>query len=257
MRIATFNANSIRARLDTVTDWLRVHQPDVLCLQETKVVDADFPTLAFTEAGYHVVFRGEKSYNGVAIASKQKPDEVSFGLDDGETPDPTRLAYARFGTLHVVNTYVPQGREITHAMYLYKQAWLKRLRAYFERHFSTRKRVVWVGDLNVARDRLDIHNAEQQADHVCFHADVRRVFEATLDWGFTDVCREQHPDERIYTFYDYRTINAVQRNMGWRIDYILATPPLARRVRSCSIDLEPRLAPRPSDHTFLMAEFED
>jgi exodeoxyribonuclease III len=257
MIIATFNANSVRARLDAIIAWLNEHRPDVLCLQETKVVDADFPALAFTEAGYHVVFHGEKSYNGVAIASLAKPDTVSFGLDDGASPDPFRLAHARFGALHVVNTYVPQGREITHAMYRYKLDWLQRLRDYFDRHLTPRKQVAWAGDLNVARGMLDIHNAEKQADHVCFHADVRRAFETTLEWGFTDVCREQHPDERIYTFFDYRTVNAVKRNMGWRIDYILATPPLARRVRSCTVDLQPRLAPKPSDHTFLVAEFAD
>lgn len=256
MRIATFNANSVRARLDIVTAWLRKHQPDVLCIQETKVVDADFPALPFREAGYHVAYCGQKSYNGVAVATRAAPTSVRFGLDDGGPADETRLAYVRLGSLHVVNTYIPQGRSIDHEMYAYKLEWLKRLRAYFDRHFSTRKRVVWLGDMNVAPQHMDIHNAEQQTDHVCFHVDVREAYADTVSWGFTDVFRAQHPEPGHYTFFDYRTVNAVKSKMGWRIDHVMVTPPLARRCANTWIDLEPRLAPKPSDHTFLVAEFD-
>ncbi len=256
MKVATFNVNSIRSRMDTVIGWMKAHKPDILCLQETKVVDCEFPSMAFSELGYYVIFCGEKSYNGVAIATRAKPDTVSFGLGDGGAgSDPARLAYARIGDLHIVNTYVPQGRAITHAMYQYKQAWLRRLRTYFDRRFSPDEPVLWAGDLNVAREGIDVHNAAAQANHVCFHQDVRRVFEETLAWGFVDLCRERHPGERIYTFYDYRTVNAVDRKMGWRIDYLLATPPLARRLKTCDVDLEPRRQLKPSDHTFLVAEF--
>jgi len=256
MKIATFNANSVRARLPIILEWLREHQPDVLCIQETKVRDEDFPAPAFVQAGYNIVFRGEKSYNGVAIASRLKPRTTDFGFDDGGPRDDTRLVYARFGAVHIVNTYVPQGREIDHEMYRYKLEWLARVKAYFGRHFSTRMKVLWLGDLNVAPEAMDIHNAEQQANHVCFHIDVRRAFADTVSWGFVDVLRKHHPESGQYTFFDYPTINAAKRNMGWRIDHMLATPSLAGRCADCWIDLEPRLRPKPSDHTFLVAEFD-
>jgi len=257
MKIATFNANSIRSRLDVVLDWLEKNRPDVLCIQETKVEDKDFPADVLAEPGYHVLFRGEKSYNGVALLSRVRPAAFSFGFDDGGPADDTRLVYARVGPLHVVNTYVPQGREITHALYRYKLEWFRRLASFFERHFTRRMRLVWTGDLNVAPEPEDIHNAEKQKNHVCFHRDVREAYRKTVQWGFTDVFRKHHPEPGQYTFFDYRTRNAVQHNMGWRIDHILATPPLARRSRDAYIDLAPRRAKKPSDHTFLVAEFED
>ena len=256
MKIATFNANSIRSRLDTILAWLGANEPDVLCVQETKVEDQDFPSLAFREQGYTVIYRGEKSYNGVAILSRAKPEAVAFGLDDGQQADETRLAYARIGGVHIVNTYVPQGREIDHPMYGYKLEWFKRLKAYFARHFTPRMKVVWVGDLNVAPEAMDIHNAEQQANHVCFHVDVRKAFADTVEWGFIDVFRKHHPEPGQYTYFDYRTINAVKRNMGWRVDHVLATRPLAAKSTDCRIDLEPRKQPKASDHTFVVAEFD-
>ena len=256
MRIATFNANSIRSRLDTILAWLKTHEPDVLAIQETKVEDKDFPALAFAGTGYHVVFHGEKSYNGVALITRAKPAAVSFGLDDGQPADATRLVCAKVGPVHIVNTYVPQGREIEHPMYAYKLEWFRRLRACFERRFTPRSKVVWVGDLNVAPEAKDIHNAEQQANHVCYHADVRQAFADTMRWGFTDCFRKHHPEAGQYTFFDYRTINAVKRNMGWRVDHILATKPLVARCTDCRIDLEPRRQPKASDHTFMFADFD-
>jgi len=256
MRIATFNANSIRTRIQVVLRWLENQKPDVLCIQETKTPDPAFPEAAFTQMGYHAVFRGEKSYNGVAVISRRPASEVTFGLDDGGSADESRLIYARFGSIHVVNTYVPQGREIEHDMYRYKLEWLARLRAFFDRRFSTRMKVAWLGDMNVAPEAADIHNSEVQGNHVCFHVDVRNAFAETCSWGFTDVFRRHHPEPGQYTFFDYRTPNAARRSMGWRIDHIMATPPLARRSTDSFIDLEPRLGEKPSDHTFLVADFD-
>lgn len=241
--------------MDIVRAWLTRHQPDVLCIQETKVQDHEFPVLDFTGLGYHVIFRGEKSYNGVAIISRQKPSEFSFGFDDGKNSDETRLAYARFGSLHVVNTYVPQGRDIEHDMYCYKLEWFMRLRKYFDRHFTTRKQVAWLGDLNIAPAPMDIHNSEKQENHVCYHIDARKAFAKTTSWGMVDVFRKHHPEAGQYTFFDYRTLDAVKKKMGWRIDHIMATPSLAKKSIDSYIDLEPRLKEKPSDHTFLVAEF--
>ena len=255
MRLATFNANSVRSRLPIILDWLATHQPDVLCLQETKVQDADFPTEGFTGAGYQVVFRGEKSYNGVAIVSREKPDEIRFGLDDGKSPDETRLVAARFGSLQIVNTYVPQGRSLDHPMFAYKLEWFRRLKSFFDRHYQPNQPIAWLGDLNIAPAPEDVHNAADQEDHVCYHRDVRAAFADTVSWGFTDVFRRHHPEPGHYTFFDYRTVNAVKRKMGWRVDHILVTKPLVRTSCDCSIDLAPRLLPSPSDHTFLFADF--
>ncbi|MDI6774317.1 MAG: exodeoxyribonuclease III [Verrucomicrobiota bacterium] len=256
MKIATFNANSARSRLAAILRWLRTNKPDVLCLQETKVMDADFPVLPFTEAGYTVVFRGEKSYNGVATLSLKNPAEVSFGLDGGKSADETRLVRVKIGSVHVVNTYIPQGREIDNPMYSYKLDWFKRLKAYFDRHFTPRQTVVWLGDMNVAPESIDVHNPQDQTDHVCYHEAVRKAFADTRDWGFTDVFRKHHPEPGQYSFFDYRAIHAIEKKMGWRVDHILATTPLARKCSDAWIDIQPRLEPKPSDHTFVVAEFE-
>ncbi|HOW98822.1 MAG TPA: exodeoxyribonuclease III [Kiritimatiellia bacterium] len=254
MKIATFNANSIRSRLDVVLAWLKQHQPDILAVQETKVVDELFPREPIEAAGYRVAFRGQKAYNGVAIISKKPADEVRFGFDDKGPADETRLLHARFGKLHVVNTYVPQGREVDHPMYRYKIEWYARLRKYFDRHFTTRDRVIWLGDLNVARTPLDVHNPEERENHVCYHHAAREAFEQCLAWGFTDVFRKHHPEPGQYSFFDYRTPRAVDRGLGWRLDYILASPPLAKGSRDARIDLDPRRANPSSDHTFVFAD---
>lgn len=255
MKIATFNVNSIRSRMSILLDWLAANQPDVLALQETKVVDADFPLQAILDAGYFAAFRGEKSYNGVALLSRTQPEQVRFGFDDGGPADETRLVTARFGAVHVVNTYVPQGRDIEHAMYRYKLDWFERLRGYFERQFTPRQEVVWVGDFNVAPEAIDIHNAERQANHVCYHVEVREAFARTVAWGFVDVFRQHHPEPGQYSFFDYRQKQAVPLNQGWRVDHIMATRPLAVRSAGASIDLKPRRAEKPSDHAVVMAEF--
>lgn len=256
MIVATFNVNSIRSRLGIVMDWLKAFHPDVLAIQETKTPDEGFPVEAFRQAGYHVIFRGQKSYNGVALASRMEPRDMVFGLDDGGPADDTRLAAARCGSLVVVNTYVPQGRDIEHEMFRYKLQWFARLRRYFERHYTPRQFVVWVGDMNVAPEAMDIHNAEQQTHHVCYHEDVRRAFADVVGWGFVDVFRKHCPDPGQYSFFDYRMKEAVRRNQGWRVDHIMATRPLAARSMRAWIDREPRMAERPSDHTVVAAEFD-
>ncbi len=256
MKIATFNANSIRSRVDAIRRWLRLNRPDVLCVQETKVSDSEFPALTFRELGYHAVYRGEKSYNGVATLSLTPPDAVAYGMDDGKSADATRLIATRHDHVHIVNTYVPQGRAIDHPMYAYKREWFERLRAYFNRHFTPRQWVVWLGDLNVAPEPIDVHNPDRQTQHVCFHEAVRHAFAMVCSWGFIDVVRLHHPEPGLYSFFDYRTAGDVKKNMGWRVDHILTTRPLAQRCTKAWIDLQPRLQPHPSDHTFVIAEFD-
>ena len=254
--VATYNCNSIRSRLPLVLDWLAEHRPDVLCLQETKVPDPEFPAQALEAAGYHVVFRGGKGGAGVAIVSREEPEEVVFGLDDGGPPDEARLIRATVRGIPIVNTYVPQGRSPDHPMFQYKLEWLARLRDYFDSHFSPQEPLLWCGDFNVAPEEIDLHNPVRLKNHVDFHPEARAALERIRVWGFVDVFRKHHPNEPgQYTFWDYRVPKALERGLGWRVDHIWATPPLAEKSVAAWIDREARQAERPSDHTFLVAEF--
>lgn len=252
MKIATFNCNSVRSRLDAILGWLADHDPDILCLQETKVQDSEFPVAPFTDAGWQIVYRGEKSYNGVAIISKKPADEVSFGLDT-EPADEPRMVHARFGAVHVVNTYVPQGRDIEHPMYAYKLEWLARLKRYFEKRVGAGSPLLWCGDLNVARHPIDVSNPQTKLNHVCYHQAIRDAFEDILAFGFTDLFRHHNPDLMDYSFYDYRSPFNPDQKRGWRIDYVLATPSLAETSTEAGIDILPRTRPKPSDHCPLYA----
>ncbi len=255
MKAATFNANSVRARMPILIDWIEANSPDILCIQETKAQDKDFPEAEFSGLGYYVVFRGQKSYNGVAIASKEKPQDVSFGLDDGGEPDEARLIRATVAGIPVVNTYVPQGRSLDSPFFQYKLEWFRRLRAYFDRHFSPDKPLLWTGDLNVAPEPKDVYDPQKLAGSVCFHPDEHKALEEVKEWGFVDVFRKHRPEAGLYSFWDYRMRDALGRNRGWRLDHILATRPLAEKSAGADIDIEPRRAERPSDHTFVTAEF--
>jgi exodeoxyribonuclease-3 len=256
-KAATFNANSIRARLGQVLEWLQREQPDVLCVQETKVQDQDFPLQPFVDAGYHVAFKGQKAYAGVATCCRSEPQQVAYGLDDGGEPDEARLVRATIRGIPVVNTYVPQGRDADSEHFQYKLEWLDRVRAFFDRHFDPGEPLLWMGDLNVAPEPIDIYDPKRWANHVDYHPDARAALERVREWGFVDVFRRHHPgEEGQYTYYDYRARGAIERGHGWRVDHIWATEPLARTSTASWIDVEARRAERPSDHTFLLAEFD-
>jgi exodeoxyribonuclease-3 len=255
LKVATFNVNSVRSRLDLVTGWLQKERPDALCMQEIRVQDSEFPGDAFRNIGYHVAFRGQKAHAGVAIVSREEPQDVSCGLDDGGEPDPARLIRAVVRGVPIVNTYVPQGQSIDSPWFQYKLEWLARLRRWFERHYSPDKPLIWVGDFNVAPEPMDVHDPKALAKHVDFHPDARAALEKIKDWGFVDVFRQHHPEPGQFTFWDYRVRDALERNIGWRVDHIWATQPLAAKSVRAWIDVEARRAPKPSDHTFLVAEF--
>lgn len=255
MKVATFNVNSLRKRLPIVLEWLDTHRPDVLCLQETKVQDADFPLMAFEPTGYHVTFRGMKSYNGVAVLSLKKPEAVFYGFEDGGDPEDYRLLRVVLNGLSIVNTYIPQGFEIDSPKYQYKLGWFKRLRLYFERNLSPTQPAIWCGDMNVAPRPIDVHSPEKHVQHVCYHEAARHAYAETVAWGWEDVFCRLYPDKQQYTFWDYRAPSSLDSNKGWRIDHILATAPLTRVCRQVEVDVGPRRAKDPSDHTFLWAEF--
>ena len=255
MKIATFNVNSLRKRLPLVLEWLQKYQPDVVCLQETKVQDSEFPAFALASSGYLATFRGMKSYNGVAVLTRTEPDAVFYGFDDGGEPDDARPLRVVVQGIPIINTYVPQGFELDSPKYIYKLTWFKRLRQYFEKHLSPQKPAVWCGDMNVAPEPIDVHSPEKHLKHVCFHEAARKAYMETVSWGFVDVFRKLYPDRQQYTFWDYRKPSSLDADKGWRIDHILATPPLAEKCSQVEVDVEPRKAKDPSDHTFLWAEF--
>lgn len=256
MLIATFNCNSIRMRLGIILDWLARHEPDVLALQETKCVDEAFPAEAIREAGWRVVFRGQKAYNGVAMISKAELKDVSFGLGDDDGESGPRLACARLGRVTVLNTYVPQGAAIGSDKFAFKLEWFARLRRYLEQRFNPAKdKLVWVGDLNVAPEPMDVYDSKAVWPHVCHCQETIDAFAAVTSWGLVDVFRKHLPDEGVYTFWDYRMPMAAQRNRGWRIDHIMATAPAAKLSREVFVDVEPRMLEKPSDHTFVGARF--
>ncbi len=253
MKVATFNVNSVRSRLGIVCDWLTANKPDILCLQETKVQDKDFPAQAFHDVGYHVIFRGMKSYNGVAIASLKEPLAVDYGFDGDDEPDYARLIRAKYNDITVVNTYIPQGRAPDSPMFEYKLEWFNRLGDYFDRHFKPQDLLLWVGDFNVAPEPKDVHDPEKLLGHVAYNPEVQKQMAGVVSWGFVDVFRKFHPEPGQYTFWDYRVPKAVERGIGWRVDHIMATRSLAERAVDSFVDVSQRLKEKPSDHAPLVA----
>ncbi|NQU63503.1 MAG: exodeoxyribonuclease III [SAR324 cluster bacterium] len=255
MKIGSFNVNGIRARLPIVTGWLEKTQIDVLCVQETKVQDIEFPAETFEEIGYKYVFRGQKSYNGVAIFSKAAIEEVEYGFDD-EPKDESRLIKAKIGGVNIVNSYVPQGRSKESDKFSYKLEWFDRLKKYFEDHFSPNDMVLWLGDLNVAPEAIDVHDPAGLAGHVCFCEEVSSQLEKVKNWGLSDLLRMHNKEAGVYTFWDYRNKGGLSRNRGWRIDHLMGTKALAEKCVGCYIDIGPRKAERPSDHTPIIGKFD-
>jgi len=256
-KLATFNVNGIRARLQNLVAWLDKHQPDVLCLQEIKCRDGDFPVDAFVSAGYRASVRGQKSYNGVAILTKREPSEILRAFGDGEAQDDeARLIAVLIDGIWIVNTYVPQGRDPDDPAFQYKLAFLGRLRRLFERRFDPNRPLVWTGDINVAPGPVDVFDPLRLDGHVGFHPAERKAFADVAAWGFTDLFRYHHPERKQFTFWDYRLPKSFERNLGWRLDHIMVTSPMASASIDCQVDGEPRSQDRPSDHTPVWASFD-
>lgn len=255
MKIATFNANSVRSRLPVVLKWLAAEKPDVLALQETKVTDDQFPRADFESAGWRVVFRGQKSYNGVAFVSKEPLSDVDVSWDPSGAGE-ARVITARWGDWQFINTYVPQGFEPDSPKFENKLKFYAGLKKLFAQHVSAASPALWMGDLNVAPAAIDLHAPERNAEHVCFHPKARAAYEAARGDLWTDLFREKEKGPDHYTYWDYMIPTNFPRNRGWRIDLMLGTPPAVRRLKKIWIDKDPRGWEKPSDHTFLVAEFD-
>ena len=255
MKVATYNVNSIRQRLPIVLDWIGEHKPDVMCLQETKVQDQDFPAEVIRKTGYHVAYRGMKAYNGVATLTRAEPEKIIHGLHEGPDNEDCRIIQTVVGGIPIINSYVPQGYSIDSEKYTFKLVWFRRLRRYFESALDPQKPALWLGDLNVAPEPLDVYHPDKRVNDPDFHLDARKEYKETIAWGFVDVFRKLHPEVVQYTYWDYYR-NALQRNFGWRIDHILATAPLAERCRTATVDMAARKIAGASDHTIVWAEFD-
>lgn len=255
MRIATFNANSIRARLEIVLDWLAEQEPDVLAIQETKCQDQDFPVAPFEEAGYNVAFHGMKSYNGVALISKAPARGARTGIGDEAFGHDCRVLTAEFDGVTVVNTYVPNGTKVGSEKWTYKLAWLARFRDYLEATVARNPNTVWLGDVNIAPEPRDVYDSAKVLGGVGHHPDEFAALDRIQELGLVDLFRKFEPGGGHFTFWEFVIPRAVERGIGWRIDHIYAPPALAEKCTDCWIDMKPRLLDRPSDHTFVLADF--
>ena len=253
-KIATWNVNSLRVRLPHVLEWLQIEKPDVFALQEIKMIDEDFPLDAIAEAGYQAVFSGQRTYNGVAILSRTSAQNVVKDIPDLADPQ-RRVLAATIDSVRVIDLYVPNGESVGSEKYLYKLAWLEKLKKFLQDELAQHSQVVVLGDFNIAPENQDVHDPAQWEGRVLFSEAERAEFQDILKLGFQDCFRLHAQPEKSFTWWDYR-LNAFKRNLGLRIDHILASEKLAKTCRKCYIDKTPRALERPSDHTPVIAEFE-
>jgi len=253
LKLATWNVNSIRVRLDQVLDWLRAESPDILAIQETKVTNDMFPVNEFLRQGYQVICNGQKTYNGVATISKSIAAEVVTELPS--FPDPQkRLLYTRYDNLAILNIYVPNGMALGTEKFDYKLDWLSHLQVFVQQQINKTKRLVVLGDFNIAPADEDVHNPEEWRGKVLVSEQEREQFFLLIDKGLVDCYRIFKQEAKSFSWWDYR-VSSFIRNRGLRIDHILASKPLAECCISSHIDKTPRKLERPSDHTPVVAEF--
>jgi len=255
MKLASWNVNSIRARVDRVIDWLDAQRPDVLCMQELKCEEQAFPRERFEAIGYKVAAVFQKTYNGVAIATRATLDDVRVGLDDGEEEQQARLIAATLDGVRIVSAYVPNGQEVGSDKYAYKLKWMERLRRYLDTHHKPSEQLVVCGDFNVAPEDRDVHDPLLWAPLTLFHIDARQALEKVRAWGLVDTFRLHHQEAGAYSWWDYRQLS-FPHGKGLRIDHVFASEPLARRCSSAWIDREARKGKQPSDHAPVLAVFD-
>jgi len=243
MILATWNVNSISVRIPHLISWLQQHQPDVLCIQETKVEDTKFPIDKIREIGYEAVFHGQKSYNGVAIISKLPMDKVEKTFRETPELDQARFIKAEIEGNVILNAYIPNGSYVGSDKYEYKLEWFSALRNYLNENQDSSKPVLLCGDFNVAPEDRDIYNPDRHRGEVMCSEQEREALSVIRDWGFVDAFRMHEEQTGHFTWWDYRLLG------------IYVTESLAGKCKRSWIDIEPRKLDRPSDHTPLVAEF--
>ncbi|MDH3452671.1 MAG: exodeoxyribonuclease III [Gammaproteobacteria bacterium] len=254
MKIATWNVNSMRVRLPHVRGWLAEQRPDVLGLQEIKMPTEDFPQADIEEAGYRSVAYGQRTYNGVALLSREEPADVGVGLPN--FPDEQRrVIAATYGEVRIINLYVPNGQSVDSEKFVYKLAWLEALREYLAEQLEQYPQLAVMGDFNIAPDDRDVHDPDAWRGKVLCSDAEREHLQSLLSLGLTDVFRLFEQPEGTFSWWDYRAA-AFRRKMGLRIDLILVSSKLASSCSASSVDIEPRKLERPSDHAPVFAVFE-
>jgi exodeoxyribonuclease-3 len=252
MKIASWNVNSLKIRLPQLLDWLSLCQPDIVCLQETKLEDQNFPRAEIEAAGYEACFSGQRTYNGVALLSRFPLGDVIYG-NPCFPDEQKRLISASLGALRVVCAYVPNGQAVGSDKYRYKLAWLRALAYWLRKEIAAHPHLVVAGDFNIAPEDRDVHNPAAWAGQVLCSDAERAAFQELLSMGLKDSFRLFDQPEKTYSWWDYRRLG-FQRNSGLRIDHILLSAPVAARCRAAGVDREMRRHERPSDHAPVTAE---
>ena len=254
MLVASWNVNSIKIRLEAVLQWLESTQPDVLCLQETKTIDEKFPINAFEHAGYYSEFIGQPTYNGVAILSKQPLAHVEKYMENADTETQSRFIKGEYNGSIIINTYVPNGQAVGSEKFSYKLNFLQTFKKYLSIKYQPSLRIIWCGDFNIAPQGIDTFDSALTEGQIMCSPLERALLDEIKHWGFVDTFRLHCPEPGNYSWWDYRE-GAFRRNIGYRIDHIWATESAAQSCDKALIDKEPRKAPRPSDHTPVLARF--
>ena len=256
MRLATWNVNSLKARLPRVEAWLADVEPDVVCMQETKLADDAFPALTFSALGYESVHHGEGRWNGVAILSRVGLEAPSFGFGPGDEDPEARLVWATCGGIRIASAYVPNGRELDHDHYQYKLGWLAKLRAHLDEQGSPDGSVVVAGDYNIAPTDDDVYDAAKFTDSTHTSAAERAALAELEAWGLTDVFRRLQPEPKLFSWWDYRA-GDFHNHRGMRIDLVMGTEAVASRARFATIDRQARKGEKPSDHAPVIIDLAD
>lgn len=254
MKIASWNINSLRKRQERLLAWLAETKPDIVCLQETKCTDEQFPAAALREAGYAAVFHGQKSYNGVAILAKEEPRAVRMGFCDEIEDEQARVIAADVGPVRVISIYAPNGQAVGAPAYEYKLAWYARLMNCLRERESALKRTLVCGDFNVAPNDDDVHNPVLWRGAIMCSEEERAAFHALGEAGLADTLRLHHAEPGIFSWWDYRMLS-FPKGRGLRIDAILAGAELAAQCSDAGVDREMRRGKEPSDHAPVWAEF--
>ncbi|MDF7675762.1 exodeoxyribonuclease III [Neisseriaceae bacterium ESL0693] len=253
MKIATWNVNSLNVRLPHVLAWLEQYQPDILALQELKLDQDKFPLEAIKAAGYHAVWNGQKTYNGVAILSKQIPQNPILDMRDFDDVQ-KRVIAATVGDVRVICVYCVNGESVGSEKFAYKQRWFAALRQYVAHELQTHANTIVLGDFNIAPHDIDVYDTEKWHEKILCSTTERQWFQALLDCGLHDSLHHCHPEKACYTWWDYR-MNMFKRQLGLRIDHILVSAPLLSRLQDVSVATEARGWERPSDHAPVIAQF--
>ncbi len=254
LKVASWNVNSLNVRLPHVQAWCASAEPDILALQETKMTDEKFPVEALRESGYHSVFSGQPTYNGVAILSRRPGKDVVTDLEGLDDPQ-RRILAATYGDVRVIDLYVVNGKEVGSDKYAYKLDWLRHVTDWIEQEVARFENVIVMGDFNIAPDDRDVYDPEAWHERILCSTAERTALQKVLSLGFQDTFRLFEQPDKSFSWWDYRQA-AFRRGMGLRIDLVLASQAMAERCTSAYIDVEPRRQERPSDHTPVVAEFD-